>query len=54
MRQFTAGHGVETGVWRDYHANGQLAAEGTYSKGEKIGTSQYWTANGRPEAPETF
>ena len=44
-------HGKEHGVWRDYHPNGQLAAEGEYANGTESGVWLYWSASGVPESP---
>jgi antitoxin component YwqK of YwqJK toxin-antitoxin module len=43
-------HGKEHGPWRDYHENGQLAAEGEYADGVEVGTWHYWDARGAPSA----
>jgi antitoxin component YwqK of YwqJK toxin-antitoxin module len=43
-------HGQESGLWRDYHDNGRLAAaEGSFQSGVEIGTWRFWASDGTPE-----
>ena len=44
----------ETGFWKDYHENGNLAAEGNYSKGEETGIWRYYDEDGNFEEEEDF
>ncbi len=38
----------ENGPYREWHANGQLAAEGSYRDGERVGSWHYWEPDGTP------
>ncbi|MCL4669626.1 toxin-antitoxin system YwqK family antitoxin [Burkholderia pseudomallei] len=42
-------HGVEHGVWKDFHPNGQLAALGDYDHGTEAENWTYWDADGQRE-----
>nr|WP_243854249.1 hypothetical protein [Comamonas sp. JUb58] len=41
--------GVEHGLWREFHENGQPASEGSYHYGEEVGTWRFWRADGVEE-----
>jgi antitoxin component YwqK of YwqJK toxin-antitoxin module len=43
----------QDGPYTEYHANGQVAAKGTYSAGEKSGQWLYFDAEGKPSATPT-
>jgi antitoxin component YwqK of YwqJK toxin-antitoxin module len=40
---------VEEGLWRDYYANGVVAAEGTYKHGKEEGPWRFWSEDGKLE-----
>jgi antitoxin component YwqK of YwqJK toxin-antitoxin module len=46
--------GKEDGLWRDFHANGQLAAEGRYRAGKEVGVWRFWSPAGIEEPSTNF
>lgn len=48
--EVTYEHGAEHGPCRDLHSNGQIAAEGAYSKGRECGLWKYYAEDGTLES----
>jgi antitoxin component YwqK of YwqJK toxin-antitoxin module len=47
-------HGLETGVWRDFYENGQVAAEGEYVAGKEQGVWRFWDREGNEQPPVRY
>jgi hypothetical protein len=41
-------NGLKNALWRDFHANGNVAAEGAYQQGKEAGQWQCWDEAGIP------
>ncbi|MDE7249578.1 MAG: hypothetical protein K2N82_06760 [Lachnospiraceae bacterium] len=45
---------MENGHWKDYHENGQLAAEGDYENGKEVGKWSFYDEDGNLEEEEIY
>jgi antitoxin component YwqK of YwqJK toxin-antitoxin module len=40
-------NGVRSGMWQEWHSNGQLKMRGSYTKGQRASAWQWWDLGGR-------
>lgn len=45
---------LEEGIWKDYHENGNLAAEGYYHKGKEVEIWKWYDEEGNYEGEDDY